>query len=212
MASVTRGARKSQANRQERREQIEGRLLDATDRLMADGTSFTELSVDRLATEAGISRASFYIYFEDKGDLLRRLAGQVFGDLTADAATWWTVADRRDPADVLAAMTAIVASYRRHQPVLLALNEMAGYDGAVGQTYRDLLDGISAQFARVIEAGQAEGSIRAGLPAATTASSLTWMVERSCQQNLPGRPSSYDAELAATLAQIIRGALYLESD
>ncbi|GAA2554835.1 TetR/AcrR family transcriptional regulator [Mycolicibacterium diernhoferi] len=212
MASVTRVTRRSPANRQERREQIERKLLDATDRLMADGTSFTELSVDRLATEAGISRASFYIYFEDKGDLLRRLAGQVFADLTEDAAKWWVVAGRRDPADVLAAMTAIVASYRRHQPVLLALNEMAGYDAAVGETYRDLLNGISAQFTEVIEAGQADGSIRPGLPAATTASSLVWMVERSCQQNLPTRPTSYDAELAASLTQIIRGALYLAAD
>ena len=43
MASVTRVTRKSQANRQQRREQIERQLLDATDRLMSDGTSFTEL-------------------------------------------------------------------------------------------------------------------------------------------------------------------------
>lgn len=210
MASVTRATRKPQANRQERREQIERQLLDATDRLMADGTSFTELSVDRLATEAGISRASFYIYFEDKGDLLRRLARQVFGDLTEDAARWWTVAGRRDPADILSAMARIIASYRRHQPVLIALNEMAGYDAQVGATYRELLTGIGAQFTAVIEAGQADGSIRTTLPAATTASSLVWMVERVCQQNLPSQPSSYDAELAATLAQIVRGALYLD--
>ena len=210
MASVTRAPRRPQAKRQERREQIERQLLDATDRLMADGTSFTELSVDKLATEAGISRASFYIYFEDKGDLLRRLARQVFGDLTEDAAQWWTVAERRDPADIRSAMARIIASYRRHQPVLIALNEMAGYDAQVGETYRELLTGIGAQFAGVIEAGQADGSIRAALPAATTASSLVWMVERVCQQNLPLQPSSYDAELAGTLTEIIRGALYLE--
>ena len=210
MASVTRAPRRPQAKRQERREQIERQLLDATDRLMADGTSFTELSVDRLATEAGISRASFYIYFEDKGDLLRRLARQVFGDLTEDAAQWWTVAGRRDPADIRTAMTRIIASYRRHQPVLIALNEMAGYDAAVGETYRELLTGIGEQFAGVIAAGQADGSIRATLPAATTASSLVWMVERVCQQNLPSRPSSYDDELAGTLTEIIRGALYLD--
>ena len=64
MPSVT---RKPQAKRQERREQLERRLLDATERLMRDGASFTELSVDRLSSEAGMSRASFYIYFEDKG-------------------------------------------------------------------------------------------------------------------------------------------------
>ncbi|ART69205.1 TetR family transcriptional regulator [Mycobacterium dioxanotrophicus] len=208
MASVT---RKPQANREERRGQIERQLLDATDRLMADGTSFTELSVDRLSTEAGISRASFYIYFEDKGHLLRRLATQVFADLSGAAAQWWEVADRTDPSDVYAAMAGIIASYRSHQPVLIALNEMSGYDPLVGETYRELLVGIAAQLTRVIEAGQAAGAIRAQLSAQTTASTLTWMVERTCHQNLPSQPGSYDAELARTLTDIIWGALYLQA-
>jgi TetR/AcrR family transcriptional regulator, ethionamide resistance regulator len=203
--------RKPQANRQERRERIERQLLDATERLMGAGASFTELSVDRLATEAGISRASFYIYFEDKGDLLRRLTGQVFGDLAEGAERWWSVSQRRDPADVHAAMTGVIASYRRHQPLLVALNEMAAYDPQVGATYREILTAISARLATVIEDGQADGSVRRELSAATAASALTWMVERSCQQNLPGRPPSYDAELADTLTQIVCGALYLEA-
>jgi AcrR family transcriptional regulator len=208
MPSVT---RKPQAGRQERRGQIERKLLDATERLMADGASFTELSVDRLATEAGISRASFYIYFEDKGHLLRRLAGQVFDDLATAAERWWSVSGRRDPADVLAAMTALVATYRSHQPLLVALNEMAGYDATVGATYREILAAIAARLAAVITEGQDDGFIRRELPAQTAATSLTWMVERTCQQSLPGAPQSGDGELAATLTQIIWGALYLEA-
>ncbi|KLO40229.1 TetR family transcriptional regulator [Mycobacterium nebraskense] len=212
MPSVT---RKPQANReqerQQRREQIERRLLDATERLMRDGASFTELSVDRLSTEAGISRASFYIYFEDKGHLLRRLANQVFADLAESADRWWSVSWRHDPEDVRAAMDGIITSYRRHQPVLVALNEMAGYDPLVAATYRNLLTAITGRMARVIEEGQADGSIRPELPAATTANALTWMVERACQQNLPVQPRDYDAELAATLAEIVWGALYLKA-
>lgn len=206
MPSVT---RKPQANRQERREQIERRLLDATDRLMADGASITEVSVDRLATEAGISRASFYIYFEDKGHLLRRLARHVFTDLTEAAQRWWSVADRHDPADVRAAMAAIIAAYRRHQPVLVALNEMAPYDAAVGDTYRQLLAEVSEGFRAVIVAGQAAGTIRPQLPPETTANALVLMVERTCQQNLPSRPTSFDTELADVLTEIVWGALYL---
>jgi len=208
MASVT---RKPQANRQERREQIERLLLDATERLMADGASFTELSVDRLATEAGISRASFYVYFEDKGDLLRRLAGQVFDDLAAAAERWWGVSRRRDPADVHAAMTGLVASYRRHQPLLIALGEMAGYDAVVGATYRDIMGGIAARLAVVIRDGQDDGFIRPELTADAAASALTWMAERTCQQTLPGKPPSHDAELAATLTQIVWATLYLDA-
>ncbi|MDM4141873.1 MULTISPECIES: TetR/AcrR family transcriptional regulator [Mycobacterium] len=196
--------------REQRREQMERRLLDATERLMREGASFTELSVDRLSSEAGISRASFYIYFEDKGHLLRRLAGQVFGDLTDGARSWWSVAGRHDPDDARTAMSRIIATYRRHQAVLVALNEMAAYDPPTADTYRELLTGISEQLTRVIEDGQADGSIRPGLAALTTASALTWMVERACQQNLPAKPPDYDAELAATLAEIVWGALYLK--
>lgn len=85
MPSVT---RTPPGRRSPGREQLERRLLDATERLMRDGASFTELSVDRLAGAAGISRASFYIYFEDKGHLLRRLASRVFGELTDSARRW----------------------------------------------------------------------------------------------------------------------------
>jgi TetR/AcrR family transcriptional regulator, ethionamide resistance regulator len=207
MPSVT---RKPQANREQRRERMEHRLLDATERLMRDGASFTELSVDRLSSEAGISRASFYIYFEDKGHLLRRLAGQVFGDLAAGGQRWWGVAGRHSPDDLRTAMANIIASFRRHQAVLSALNEMAAYDQVTAQTYRDLLTGISQRLTRVIEDGQDDGSIRRALPAATTASALTWMVERACQQNLLANPPDYDSELAATIAEIVWGALYLE--
>ena len=206
MPSVT---RKPQANRQERRAQIERRLLDATERLMRDGASFTELSVDRLAGEAAMSRANFYVYFEDKGDLLRRLAGQVFRDLAGSAERWWSVAWRHDPDDAHAAMAGIIASYRRHQPELVALNEMAGYDPLVAATYRELLTGISGRLTQVIVDGQPDGSIRRELPAATTASALSWMVERACQQNLPNNPPEYDAELAITLTEIVWGSLYL---
>ncbi|OBH70609.1 TetR family transcriptional regulator, partial [Mycobacterium mantenii] len=149
-------------------------------------------------------------YFEDKGHLLRRLASQVFGDLTDGARSWWSVAGRHDPDDVRTAMGRIIATYRRHQAVLVALNEMAAYDPPTAETYRELLTGISEQLTHVIEDGQADGSIRPELAALTTASALTWMVERACQQNLPTKPPAYDAELAATLAEIVWGALYLK--
>jgi hypothetical protein len=80
----------------------------------------------------------------------------------------------------------------------------------VGATYRNLLTAITGRLTRVIEEGQADGSIRRELPAATTASALTWMVERTCQQNLPTQPAAYDTELATTLTEIIWAALYLK--
>ena len=91
-----------------------------------------------------------------------------------------------DPDDLRAAMTAIIASYRQHQAVLVALNEMAGYDPSVAATYRDLLADMSQRLTRVIEDGQADGSIRRELPRGHHGQCADLdMVERVCHQDLP---------------------------
>jgi hypothetical protein len=86
---------------------------------------------------------------------------------------------------------------------------MAAYDPQVSATYREILTDIAARLSRVISDGQADGSVRRGLNAAATASSLTWMVERSCHQTLPFTDPENDAVLAETLTQIVVATLYL---
>jgi TetR/AcrR family transcriptional regulator, ethionamide resistance regulator len=207
MPSMT---RKPESNRERRRAEIEQQLLQATERLMADGFAFTELSVDRLATEAGISRATFYIYFEDKRQLLLKLTQQVFAELSEAANLWWDVAVRRNPDDARRAITEIIAAYRRHQAVITALNEMATYDSTVAETYQDQMNGISAKGKVTIERGIADGVI-APLPSFETASALTWMVERVCHQMVRYGPPEDDDRIAEALTEIAWRAWHLES-
>ncbi|MCV7236016.1 TetR family transcriptional regulator [Mycobacterium branderi] len=51
------------APRDERRPDVERRLFAAVDTLCADGTPFAEVSIARLVREAGLGRATFYLYF-----------------------------------------------------------------------------------------------------------------------------------------------------
>lgn len=206
MATTT---RRPQRNRADRRARMERDLLAATERLMDDGTTFTELSVDRLASEAGISRATFYVYFEDKADLLRILAARVLAELSQAAHRWWSVADRRDAGDLRDAGEAIIASYREHQVIIGAAAELAAYSPDIAAWYRDLIGEIVADFEDVIRRGQEAGTIRKSLPAHATATSLVWMVERTCVQVLPHAPVEDDAELARSFSQIVWSTLYL---
>src|SRR3712207_7614489 len=57
----------------EKRAAIEASVLEATEALLAEGASFAELNIERIATRAGISRTAFYFYFRDKRELLVRL-------------------------------------------------------------------------------------------------------------------------------------------
>jgi AcrR family transcriptional regulator len=207
MPSVT---RKAHPNRAQRRAEIEQQLLAATERLMGDGLAFTELSVDRLATEAGISRATFYVYFQDKGQLLRELARQVFGELSDGAHQWWDTADRHDPEDARRSMASIIAIYRRHQTLVTAVIETAAYDPDVAEFYQPMLDAIIGYTEAVIERGKADGLIRATLPTRETASGLTWLVERTVHQTARFTAPEQDGVLAQALSEIIWSTLYLE--
>ncbi|MDT5258858.1 MAG: TetR/AcrR family transcriptional regulator, ethionamide resistance regulator, partial [Mycobacterium sp.] len=157
MASVTRAAQRS---RSDRRNEWEGRFLVGTEKLLGEGNAFTDLSVDRLATAAGTTRATFYVYFEDKGHLLRRLSRHVMVELQVAARQWWQSAARRDPHDLRAAMKAIISTYRQHQALLSALVEAAGYDASVAADFQALMSEFRAATREVIEHGQAAGAVR----------------------------------------------------
>ena len=86
MPSVT---RKSRSNRAQRRESVQAELLGAVERLLERGESYTELSVERLVAEAGVSRSTFYVYFEDKGHLLRELTDEVLEQMLSSTRAWW---------------------------------------------------------------------------------------------------------------------------
>ena len=93
MPSITRDPkatpRTSPALREQRRDALRRRLLEATETLMRDGASFTELGVERLAVAAGASRATFYVYFKDKSQLLQDFAEQVLTEIADAVQQLW---------------------------------------------------------------------------------------------------------------------------
>jgi TetR/AcrR family transcriptional regulator, ethionamide resistance regulator len=202
--------RKPQSTRQQRRAEIEQQLLEATERLMGEGFAFTELSVDRLATEAGISRATFYIYFEDKRQLLLQLTRQVFTELGDAAALWWDFAEQRNPDYARRAIRQIISVYRKHQAVLTAVNELVSYDSVVADNYKVILDGICERGKAALDRAIAAG----GAPPARsweTACALTWMVERMCNQMVRYSPPEADDQIAEALTEVAWRTWYLES-
>jgi AcrR family transcriptional regulator len=106
------------------------RILDAALRVFGE-VGLHQGSVERIAREAGCSRAAFYQYFADKEDVLRHLAGQL--TLHLDAAVAWlgpvtTGADGwRSLHDLLGRWAEI---HERHRPVFDAFPAMFETDPA----------------------------------------------------------------------------------
>ena len=185
-----------------KRAQVQAAVLQATERLLADGAKFAELDVGSIATAAGISRTAFYFYFKDKRDLLMRLAGDVSEQLYEQADIWFSGSGDH-VAEVREALRRIHGLYEEHGVLLRAITEVSTYDEEIATFWRGLLNRfVDPTVARIDEAGSAPG------PARATAFALVWMTERTFYENLvQGEPLPGD-EVVDALAGIWARSVY----
>ena len=195
VASLTRGT--------EKRAEVQRRVLEATERLLAAGASYTELNVERIAREAGISRTAFYFYFSDKRELLMRLTEHVSAQLYAEAEAWWT-----GDEDLRPALTRVVALYRDHAALLRAVVEAAAYDEPVASFWRAIVGRFAEATRARLQAEQAAGRLDAELPAEETAFQLCWMTERACYQRLVQGGDPAGEEFLTALAGLWERGVY----
>jgi AcrR family transcriptional regulator len=182
--------------------------MEIVERQLRDGQTFADISVGTLAAAAGISRTTFYVYFEDKTDLLRTWFAEITGQILAAAQAWWTLDESATRRDVRAALGTIVAAYRPHPELMAATHEAVGYDHgvreAVEESMRQYVDGLRAH----IEAGQRAGFIDPSLPAAETAYWLQWMSERGLHRMVRTVPEGRSEPLIDAYAGIVWNTLY----
>jgi AcrR family transcriptional regulator len=205
MASIT---RRNQRTRAERRAEIRRQLLVAVERLLAEGETFTELSVERLVSEGGISRSTFYVYFEDKGDLLRGWFEDIRAGLNVAADRWWRLGPGTRYEDIRDVLADVVTAYRPHSALMAATFDTAAYDANVRELVEEMMSANAAGLRKHIRVGQSEGFVDPGIPPGETASWLTWMAERGLHQLVSSANNGELEELIDAYARIIWNTLY----
>jgi AcrR family transcriptional regulator len=205
MPSVT---RKSQSSRAKRRDEARVRLLEVVERLLHEGESFTEISVERLVSEAGMSRSTFYVYFEDKGDLLGAWFEEIVAELVEATSGWWTLDGSSTREDLHAVLDRVVRTYRPHTTLMAATYDAAAYDASVRELVDQMMQTNVATLRKHIRKGQKDGFVDAELPAGPTAAWLTWMAERGLHQLVRQAGDAEVASLIDAYTAIIWNTLY----
>jgi AcrR family transcriptional regulator len=200
--------RKAKSKREERREELRESLLTAVERMVASGESFTELSVERLVQEAGLSRSTFYVYFEDKGDLVRAWFSQIIEELREAAAPWWSLDESATRDDVREVLARIVTTYRPHTTLMAAVYDTASYDTLVGEEVAEMMGNNIASLRSHIRRGQKAGWVAPDLLPNETASWLMWMAERGQHQLVRAAPPAELERLIDAFTDVVWNTLY----
>lgn len=183
----------------ERRAATRREILAALRRLLEQGAPVAGLSVERIVSEAGVSRATFYVHFTGKAELITALSDEdmepwlaealpVLADPTADREAFHRV------------VRGLVANWRAHAAVSAALVELAEYDEAVREAWNGVVERLAHQLAAHLRrrwAGRDEADPE------LIAQLLSWMVERVCHQMVGRGDRATDDEVAAGLAETI---------
>ncbi len=189
-----------------KRAAIQAAVLAATEELLAEGASFADLGIERIATRAGISRTAFYFYFADKRELLMRLTEEVNALLFEQADIWFS--GEGDPAEEMQTALANIADlYDEHAVLLRAIVEVATYDEEVARFWRATLGRFVDATERRIEAERERGTAVCE-HARPTAFALTWMTERTLYQQLVQHLDVPREDLVASLTGIWVRSVY----
>ena len=189
-----------------KRAAVEAALLEATEELLAEGASFADLGVERIATQAGITRTAFYFYFADKRELLMALTADVNKLLLEQANLWWS--GEGEPAVRLErALTNVARLFGEHAVLLKALGEVAAYDEQVAEHWQRLIGQFLEATEEQIREEQAAGLATCSNPS-STAFALTWMTEGTLSQQILQQGLAADQELIDALVEIWVRSVY----
>lgn len=176
--------------------------------MLEGGESYADISVERLITAVNISRSTFYVYFDDKGDLLRAMAEDVTRDLAEAGSSWFELPTDATRDDLRQALRPLFDTYRRHQTLLGAITEAASYDPRVREQHLALVDEAVRGLEGHIKTQQRAGAAPPDLDARRTAKWLTWMHERGLYQMVATASPAESRKLLDSMADLVWRTLY----
>ncbi|MEV6285022.1 TetR/AcrR family transcriptional regulator [Kribbella sp. NPDC051770] len=177
-------------------------LPAALERLLRRGESFTELSVRQIIEEAGVSRATFYAHFKDKGQLIIQLADAVRESSLRLAREWDPGAGEDGAARYAAFFAEVIRLHRANFAVLSAVRELAGYDPAVRDFYTADLEGFDDVVRRTLLDEQAAGTTPAALDATAASRVIVWGGGAAIARHIEVDDGSGDEVFARELGSI----------
>lgn len=182
-------------------------MLAAMERLVEQGQNFATLTVEQLAREAGIARATFYLHFADKGELVAQLMGRLTQEIVGSAGDWFEAKGQSGPQTVKQALTGIISTFRKHHAILAAVEATKAHDETVARLHGEMMAKLCERSRRAVAAVK-QGVPEGDVPWNMLADALTWSVEQYCAQVAGQYDAAQLNALINTFSHICNSAIF----
>jgi AcrR family transcriptional regulator len=208
---VASGKRQTSERRRQKRDANTAKFLAGVEALLAEGNSYTDLSMDQITQAAGVPRSTLYYYYRDKAELLLAISETAIAEIEEASRGAGELDPNLSRAEFVKTVRGALNTWRPHVPITTALAELAAYNPDVELRFRAAWAVIEDRIADHIREGQAVGRIRKRLKPADTAAWLVWMLERGMSQVI-GREQDDKRikQLIDAVAEILYTTLYDE--
>jgi len=166
-------------------------LLQTTERLL-ETRPLEDISIEEVATGAGISRSNFYFYFASKEEALLALLDRVITEVEAQVAALPREFTREPAAAWRKSIGVFVNVFSAHRGVSVAAIAARHRSAEVLALWSSSMQTWVDYSAMVILAEQARGAAPAGISARNLAITLTLMNERVLMASLRGESLAID--------------------
>ena len=184
-------------------------ILDALERLLR-ARPFSELAVNDIIAEAGVSRTSFYANFASRTAVLSGCLRRVVGEIAVAVDPFLTEAAADPAAAIRVNLARWVDLASAHGPLLRTVSEQWIHDAELGELWLEVMAAFSASTARVIEQARAAGTAPPGADPAALATCLMWGYEQVLHVALVGGALGLDdpPAIVEPLAQMMVGGVF----
>ena len=175
-------------------------------RLLDEGISFKDLTVDELARAAGLSRTAFYFYFPGKSQVLMAVAAEGAEESYEQSDRWWS--GEGPPEDLIrTAMEGNTRVYLEHKTLFRTTVEVIHYDEEFNAFYKGQIDRFVDATTEHLNREREAGRLREGIDIESVTRALCWMAER-CNYMLVATEGRDPGEVIEALTAIWVHTLY----
>jgi AcrR family transcriptional regulator len=211
MSVLSRRSPKQEEQRRARRAAVQKRVMAATEQLLREGHTYAELGIEMIAARAGISRTTFYDYFEDKRELLLLLGSNLISDALQVADEWRPDDDHDQTKRELRRIIRSLVRMYRH-PVSIAIIEATFYDEVVRTAWREEQQRHIERAVRLLTAERDGGRFQPhGSTIEARARALHWSIHGTALHEVAFKQDIPEDEIVDALVDVnilgVRGVL-----